>query len=59
MGIVARPYGAEERLEPCAGKLACRVLRGEHASNSVFLPDGKARMPYEFNGMVALHPIAA
>lgn len=37
-----------ERLEPCAGKLACTVLRGEHAGNGVFLPDGKARQPYEF-----------
>ena len=27
------------RLEPCAGKLACTVLRGEHAGNGVFLPD--------------------
>ena len=36
------------RLEPCAGKLACTVLRGEHAGNGVFLPDGKARKPYEF-----------
>ena len=45
---VAQPYEAEERLEPCAGKLACRVLRGERASNSAFLPDGKARRPYEF-----------
>ena len=36
------------RLEPCAGKLACTVLRGEHAGNGVFLPDGKARQPYEF-----------
>ena len=39
---------AAERLEPCAGKLACTVLRGEHAGNGVFLPDGKARKPYEF-----------
>ena len=27
------------RLEPCVGKLACTVLRGEHAGNGVFLPD--------------------
>jgi IS5 family transposase len=54
MRIVARPYGAEERLEPCAGKLACRVLRGEHVSNSVFLPDGKARTPYEFGVKVTV-----
>jgi IS5 family transposase len=39
---------AAGRLEPCAGKLACTVLRGEHAGNGVFLPDGKARKPYEF-----------
>lgn len=39
---------AAGRLEPCAGKLACTVLRGEHAGNGVFLPDGKARQPYEF-----------
>ena len=30
------------RLEPCAGKLACTVLRGEHAGNGVLLPDEKA-----------------
>ena len=35
------------RLEPCAGKLACTVLRGEHAGSGVLLPDGKARNPYE------------
>ena len=39
---------AAGRLEPCAGKLACTVLRGGHAGNGVFLPDGKARQPYEF-----------
>jgi len=46
------------RLEPCAGKLACTVLRGEHAGNGVFLPDGKARKPYEFGvkgAVVASH----
>lgn len=36
------------RLEPCAGKLACTVLRGGHAGNGVSLPDGKAAKPYEF-----------
>ena len=51
---VARPYEAEERLEPCAGKLACRVLRGERASNSAFFPDGKARTPYEFGVKVTV-----
>ena len=51
---VARPCGAVERLEPCAGKLACRVLRGERASNSAFLPDGKARTPYEFGVKVTV-----
>ena len=30
------------RLEPCAGKLACTVLRGERAGNGVLLPDEKA-----------------
>ncbi len=30
------------RLEPCAGKLACTVLRGEPAGNGRFLPDEKA-----------------
>ena len=30
-------------LEPCAGKLACTVLRGEHASNGVLLPDWNPR----------------
>ena len=39
---------AAGRLEPCAGKLACTVLRGECAGNGVLLPDGKARQPYEF-----------
>ena len=38
---------AEGRLEPCAGKLACTVLRGERAGNGAFLPDGKARNPYD------------
>ena len=42
------------RLEPCAGKLACTVLRGEHAGNGVLLPDGKARKPYEFGVKVSL-----
>ncbi len=49
---------AAGRLEPCAGKLACTVLRGEHAGNGVFLPDGKARKPYEFGvktGIVVTH----
>ncbi len=45
---------AAGRLEPCAGKLACTVLRGEHAGNGVFLPDGKARKPYEFGVKVSL-----
>lgn len=39
---------AARRLEPCAGKLACTVLRGECAGDGVLLPDGKARQPYEF-----------
>ena len=39
---------AAGRLEPCAGKLACTVLRGGHAGNGVSLPDGKDRTPYEF-----------
>ena len=42
------------RLEPCAGKLACTVLRGEHAGNGVFLPDGKAKQPYEFGVKVGI-----
>ena len=42
------------RLEPCAGKLACTVFRGEHASNGVLLPDGKARTPYEFGVKVTV-----
>ena len=45
---------AAGRLEPCAGKLACTVLRGEHAGNGVLLPDGKARKPYEFGVKVSL-----
>ena len=47
-------HRAVGRLEPCAGKLACTVLRGEHAGNGVFLPDGKARKPYEFGVKVSL-----
>lgn len=49
---------AAGRLEPCAGKLACTVLRGGHAGNGVSLPDGKARKPYEFGvkvGMAVTH----
>jgi DDE family transposase len=42
------------RLEPCAGKLARTVLRGEHAGNGVFLPDGKASKPTEFGKMVKI-----
>ena len=42
------------RLEPCAGKLACTVLREEHAGNGVFFPDGKARTPYEFGVKVTI-----
>ena len=45
---------AAGRLEPCAGKLACTVLRGGHADNGVSLPDGKARNPYEFGVKVRL-----
>ncbi len=32
-------YTASERLEPCAGKLACTVLRGANSSNVVGLLD--------------------
>lgn len=32
-------YFASERLEPCAGKLACTVLRGADSSNAVSLLD--------------------
>jgi len=35
------------RLEPCAGKLACTVLRGGRAGNGVPLPDGKAGVQVE------------
>jgi len=42
------------RLEPCAGKLACTVLRGGRAGNGASLPDGKARNPYEFGVKVSL-----
>ena len=45
---------AAGRLEPCAGKLACTVLRGGHAGNGVFLPDGKARKPFEFGVKTAV-----
>ena len=45
---------AAGRLEPCAGRLACTVLRGGHAGNGVFLPDGKARKPYEFGVKAAV-----
>ena len=45
---------AAGRLEPCAGKLACTVLRGGHAGNGVSLPDGKSRNPYEFGVKVGL-----
>ena len=42
------------RLEPCARKLACTVLRGGHAGNGVLLPDGKAKHPYEFGVKVGI-----
>jgi transposase, IS5 family len=42
------------RLEPCAGKLACTVLRGGHAGNGVLLPDGKAHKRYEFGVKVGV-----
>jgi IS5 family transposase len=45
---------AAGRLEPCAGKLACTVLRGGHAGNGVSLPDGKSRNPYEFGVKVGI-----
>ena len=45
---------AAGRLEPCAGKLACTVLRGGHAGNGASLPDGKARTPYEFRVKVSI-----
>ena len=45
---------AAGRLEPCAGKLACTVLRGGHAGNGVSLPDGKSRTPYEFGVKVGI-----
>ena len=34
------------RLEPCAGKLACTVLRGECAGNGVLLPDVRREVAY-------------
>jgi hypothetical protein len=41
----ARPVkGAFERLEPCAGKLACGVLRGLGGSNAPWLPDHLTRL---------------
>lgn len=45
---------ADGRLEPCAGKLACTVLRGVRAGNGARLPDGKARKPYEFGVKVSI-----
>ena len=45
---------AAGRLEPCAGKLACTVLRGGHDGNGVSLPDGKSRNPYEFGVKVGI-----
>jgi transposase, IS5 family len=45
---------ADGRLEPCAGKLACTVLRGVRAGNGARLPDGKARTPYEFGVKVSI-----
>ena len=45
---------AAGRLEPCAGKLACTVLRGGHAGNGVSLPDGKSGNPYEFGVKVGI-----
>ena len=45
---------AAGRLEPCAGKLPCTVLRGGHAGNGVSLPDGKSRNPYEFGVKVGI-----
>lgn len=33
------------KLEPCAGKLACTVLRGLGGGNATLLPDGGAA-PY-------------
>jgi hypothetical protein len=47
------------RLEPCAGKLACTVLRGGPAGNGALLPDGKARTPYEFGVKVTVATNAA
>jgi IS5 family transposase len=41
-------WRAAGRLEPCAGKLACTVLRGGRTGNGASLPDGKARLRYEF-----------
>jgi hypothetical protein len=32
-------HGALSRLEPCAGKLACTVLRGRGGGNAALLPD--------------------
>jgi IS5 family transposase len=45
---------AAGRLEPCAGKLACTVLRLGHAGNGVSLHDGKSRNPYEFGVKVCI-----
>ena len=33
------PYGALSRLEPCAAKVACSVLRGRGGGNAAPLPD--------------------
>ena len=38
LGTPRLAFKAFERLEPCAGKLASTVLRGEGRSNAPFLP---------------------
>ena len=39
LGHWLRSNGALMRLEPCAAKVACTVLRGESGSNATPLPD--------------------
>jgi hypothetical protein len=49
----SRESGIFERLEPCAGKLARTVLRGEWRSNALFLPGEWAKVAITFPDLFA------
>lgn len=54
-GQPGRLQAAFERLEPCAGKLACTVLRGLGGGNTILATRQKAKRRYAQVGRKSLH----